>query len=133
MTEILDHLRYSRDHLWVSPVGETGRVRVGVTDFAQDSLGDVVDVTLPEPGEIVRTGIGCGDIESTKSVNDLVAPISGTIHARNDALAGDPGLLNTDPYQGGWLFEADVDPATLEDQLTGLMDADSYRDLVGAG
>lgn len=132
MTDIPDHLRYSRDHLWVAPDAGTGRVRVGVTDFAQDSLGDVVEVTLPKPGDTVQAGKECGDIESVKSVNGLVAPVSGTIRTCNEALADDPGLVNSDPYQRGWLFEADVDPATLEQQLSALMDADSYLGLVGA-
>lgn len=132
MTEVPDQLRYSRDHLWISPAGDTGRVRVGVTDFAQDSLGDVVDVTLPEPGGTVRAGTPCGDIESVKSVNELVAPISGTVRTRNEDLADDPGLVNSDPYDRGWLFEADLDPATSATQLAGLLDAGSYRDLLGA-
>ena len=107
-------------------------MRVGVTDFAQQSLGDVVQVTLPDLGETIKTGEACGDIESVKSVSDLVAPVAGTVRARNDDLAGTPELVNTDPYGQGWMFEAEVDPSTLEQQLAGLMDAGAYRRLAGA-
>ena len=86
-----------------------GRVRVGVTDFAQQSLGDVVQVTLPDLGETIKAGQACGDIESVKSVNDLVAPVAGTVRARNDDLAATPELVNTDPYGQGWMFEAEID------------------------
>ncbi|HEX5115534.1 MAG TPA: glycine cleavage system protein GcvH [Pseudonocardiaceae bacterium] len=124
MTDIPDDLRYSPDHLWVRP-GTAGVVRVGVTDFAQDSLGDVVAVTLPRPGLTVRAGEACGDIESTKSVNDLIAPAAGKVLARNDELAGRPELVNADPYGDGWLFELSAEPADL-------LDAANYRRLVGA-
>ena len=132
MPEIPADLRYSKDHLWARPGGDAGLVRVGVTDFAQQSLGDVVDVTLPEPRGTVTAGEACGDIESVKSLSDLVAPVTGTVRARNDALAGAPELVNTDPYGQGWLFEAETDPATLGQQLAALMDADAYRALAGA-
>ena len=94
-------------------------MRIGVTDFAQQSLGDVVDVTLPEPGDTVDAGEACGDIESVKSVSDLVTPITGTVRARNDDLTDAPDLVNTDPYGQGWMFEIDTDPATLDQQLVG--------------
>jgi glycine cleavage system H protein len=124
-------LRYSQDHLWARLDAEHNVVRSGVTDFAQQSLGDVVDVTLPRLGDWVKAGQACGDIESVKSVNDLVAPITGTVRTRNDALAGAPELVNSDPYGQGWMFEAEVDPATVSEQLASLMDAHAYRDLVG--
>jgi glycine cleavage system H protein len=130
MSDIPADLRYSQDHLWVRP--GAGLVRVGVTDFAQQSLGDVVEVTLPGLGETIKTGEACGDIESVKSVNDLVAPVAGTVRARNDDLTGTPDLVNTDPYGQGWMFEAEIDPSTLDRQLAGLMDADGYRRLAGA-
>jgi len=132
MTDIPADLRYSKDHLWARPGADTGLVRVGVTDFAQQSLGDVTDVTLPEPGDTVTTGEACGDVESVKSLSDLVAPVTGTSHARNDALADAPELVNTDPYGQGWMFEVETDPATLSRQLAALMDADGYRALIGA-
>jgi glycine cleavage system H protein len=132
MYDIPADLRYSQDHLWVRLGAGTGLVRVGVTDFAQQSLGDVVEVTLPGLGEAVRAGEACGDIESVKSVNDLIAPVAGTVRARNDDLASTPELVNTDPYGQGWMFEAEIDPATLDGQLAGLLDADAYRKLAGA-
>jgi glycine cleavage system H protein len=111
--------------------GAGGLVRVGVTDFAQQSLGDVVNVSPPKPGDTVTAGQACGDIESVKSVSDLIAPVTGTARTRNDDLAEAPDLVNTDPYGQGWLFEIQTDPATLGQQLEALMDADAYRGLVG--
>ena len=134
MPEIPAGLRYSKDHLWARPGegAEAGLVRVGVTEFAQQSLGDVVAVTLPRPGDAVTAGEACGDIESVKSLNDLVAPVTGTSRAGNDALADAPELVNTDPYGQGWMFEVETDPATQAQQLAALMDADGYRALTGA-
>jgi glycine cleavage system H protein len=131
MTDIPADLRYSNDHIWVRPGAGTGPVRVGVTDFAQQALGDVIDVNLPRVGETVRAGEPCGDVESTKSVNDLVAPISGTVVTRNDDLADAPERVNSDPYDQGWMFEIDADQATLGQQLAALMDATTYRHQVG--
>ena len=131
MSDIPADLRYSKDHLWARPDAGTGLVRVGVTDFAQQSLGDVVDVTLPRPGDTVTAGEACGDIESVKSLSDLVAPVTGTVRARNDNLTRTPELVNTDPYGQGWMFEVETDPATLSQQLAALMDARAYRDLAG--
>jgi len=132
MSDIPADLRYSQDHLWARREAGAGRVRVGITDFAQRSLGDVVDVTLPGPGDTVTAGQACGDIESVKSVNDLVAPVSGTVAARNDELSGSPDLVNADPYGGGWMLDIDGDPSTLDGQLAGLMDAGGYGDLAGS-
>ena len=132
MSGIPADLRYSQDHLWVRPDPGGALVRVGVTDFAQRSLGDVVQVTLPDLGETIKAGQACGDIESVKSVNDLVAPVAGTVRARNDDLAGTPEIVNTDPYGGGWMFEVEIDLSTLDQQLARLMDADAYRGLAGA-
>lgn len=131
MTDIPADLRYSKDHLWARPGDGTGTVRIGVTDFAQQSLGDVVDVALPRPGETVTAGEPCGDIESTKSANDLIAPVTGAVANGNDELAATPELVNTDPYGQGWMFEVDIDSATLGRQLAALMDAAAYRQLVG--
>ena len=118
--------------MWARSGAGTGLVRVGVTDFAQQSLGDVVDVALPKPGDTITAGETCGDIESVKSLSDLVAPVTGTVRARNDDLSGAPELVNTDPYGQGWLFEIETNPATLGQLLAALMDADAYRVLVGA-
>jgi glycine cleavage system H protein len=132
VSDIPADLRYSQDHLWVRLRAGPGLVRVGVTDFAQRSLGNVVEVTLPGLGDTVRPGEACGDIESVKSVNDLIAPVAGTVRARNDDLASTPELVNTDPYGQGWMFEAEIDPATADRQLARLLDADAYGKLAGA-
>jgi glycine cleavage system H protein len=131
MSEIPADLRYGEDHLWTCPNLGTGLVRMGVTDFAQRSLGDIVDVSLPSPGDTVRAGQSCGDIESVKTASDLIAPITGTVRSRNEALAQAPELVNTDPYGQGWMVEIETDPATLGPQLASLLDAAGYRDLVG--
>jgi glycine cleavage system H protein len=132
MTEVPADLKYSRDHLWVRVVDGTSRVRAGVTDFAQQSLGDVLDLTLPKLGDAITADEACGDIESVKSLSDLVAPVTGTVRARNDDLSGAPELVNSDPYGQGWMFEVEVDPSTLDRQLADLLDAPAYRDLTGA-
>ena len=123
-----DDLKYTAEHEWVRVPGESeGSVRVGITHFAQDALGDIVYVSLPELGEQVESGSPCGELESTKSVSDLFAPVSGEIVARNDSLDATPELVNNDPYGGGWLFElVPTDPAALD----GLMDAATYRGTV---
>lgn len=131
MSDIPADLRYSRGHLWARLDAGTGLVRTGVTDFAQQSLGDEVDVTLPRPGEIVRAGETCGDLESVKSVSDLIVPITGTVRTNNDALTRTPELVNTDPYGQGWMFEAELDPSTVSQQLASPPDARAYRDLAG--
>ena len=116
-------LRYTSDHEWVR-VGDDGVVRIGITSFAQDALGDVVYVSLPAVGDTVTPGDSCGEVESTKSVSDVYAPVSGEIVARNEALDATPELVNNDPYGGGWLFEVvPSDPS----QLDGLLDAAAYQ------
>jgi glycine cleavage system H protein len=130
MPDIPTGLAYSPDHLWARPGASL--IRVGVTDFAQESLGDVVDVTMPEVGDTVRAGEACGDIESVKSVSDLIAPVTGTVRRRNADLTGAPELVNTDPYGQGWMFDVEIDPATADQQLAVLLDPGAYRELVGA-
>jgi glycine cleavage system H protein len=116
-------LRYTAEHEWVKPAGAT--VRVGITAYAQDALGDIVYVSVPGSGAPVTAGQPCGEVESTKSVSDIFAPVSGTVTAVNDALDGTPELLNSDPYGEGWIFEVEVsDPA----QVDGLLTADQYRE-----
>lgn len=119
-----EQLRYSSDHEWVSVDGST--VRIGITDYAQDSLGDVVFVQAPDVGATVTAGAAIGEIESTKSVSDIYAPVSGTVTAVNDTLASAPELLNQDPYGDGWICEIHVDDAA---QVSGLLDAAAYSAL----
>jgi glycine cleavage system H protein len=127
--EYPDDLRYSKEHEWAR-TEQDGRVRVGITDFAQDALGDVVYVDLPEPGTQVSSGQAFGEVESTKSVSDVYAPVSGTIVERNGALEEKPELVNQQPYGDGWLVAIEAaDPAELEH----LMDAPGYREHVQAG
>lgn len=121
---IPDDLRYTAEHEWVREPGETeGSVRIGITDFAQDALGDIVYVQLPEVGLPVTAGEPVGELESTKSVSDVYAPLSGEVVARNEALDGAPELVNSDPYGAGWLFE--VVPSN-SSELDDLLDAVAY-------
>ncbi|HET6698988.1 MAG TPA: glycine cleavage system protein GcvH [Nocardioidaceae bacterium] len=123
-----DDLKYTAEHEWVRSPGESdGSVRVGITHYAQDALGDIVYVSLPEVGEQVESGGTVGELESTKSVSDVYAPLAGTVVARNDALDGTPELVNSDPYGEGWLFEVVPTDSSVLEQL---MDADAYRSSV---
>jgi len=120
-----DDVKYTSEHEWVRDPGEhDGSVRIGITHFAQDALGDIVYVSLPEVGDTVTAGSTCGELESTKSVSDVYAPVTGEVVARNDALDATPELVNNDPYSGGWLFE--VVPSDRA-ELEGLLDADAYQ------
>ncbi len=123
MSSIPEGLKYSAEHEWIAEAGQAGTVRIGITDFAQDALGDVVYVDLPEVGSEVTAGTAVGEVESTKSVSDIYAPVTGTVAAVNEDLDGEPGLVNSAPYEGGWLFEV-----TLADeaQLEALLDAEGY-------
>ncbi len=123
--DIRDGLRYSTDHEWVEVVD--GQVRVGITDYAQDALGDVVYVELPTVDQRVEAGTSFGEVESTKSVSDLFAPVSGTVTSVNTDLGDSPERLNEDPYGDGWICT--IEPDDL-DALDGLLDAAAYRDLV---
>ena len=117
-------LRYSSDHEWVRVDGDTATV--GITDYAQDALGDVVYVDLPEVGDAVTAGGSFGEVESTKSVSELYAPISGTIASVNDELGDEPEKLNSDPYGEGWICTVTIgDPS----ELDGLLDAAAYKAL----
>lgn len=126
MSEIPAELRYTAEHEWVHRTSED-TVRVGITDFAQDSLGDVVFVQLPEVGTAVTAGESFGEVESTKSVSDLYAPLSATVVAVNAELDAKPELVNSDPYGQGWLLELRAGGDTLDSGLAGLLDADAYR------
>jgi glycine cleavage system H protein len=126
---IPDDLRYSSDHEWVRVTNE-GTVRVGITDYAQNSLGDIVFVQMPEPGTEVEAGDALGEVESTKSVSDVLAPVSGTVTARNDALDSTPELINSDPYGDGWMIEIELsDTSSMDD----LLDATGYAEVIGEG
>ena len=120
-----ENLKYTSEHEWVRSPGDTeGSVRVGITDFAQDALGDIVYVSLPQVGDAVTAGDTCGELESTKSVSDIYAPITGAVVAVNSALDSTPELVNNDPYEAGWLFEVSVGDQA---QVDGLMDAAAYQ------
>jgi glycine cleavage system H protein len=111
-------LRYTDKHEWVAARQDNAPVRVGITDYAQDALGDIVYVDLPEPGTEVEAGQVLGEVESTKSASEIYAPVSGTVAARNDELKDHPELINSDPYGQGWLVEitpSGADPADLLD------------------
>lgn len=120
-----EDLKYTAEHEWVRSPGETeGAVRVGITDFAQDALGDIVYVQLPEVGQAITADQSCGELESTKSVSDIYAPVTGEVVAVNEALDATPELVNNDPYAGGWLFEVVPAEAGAVDSL---LDADAYQ------
>ena len=118
-----EDLRYTTDHEWVRDQGD-GVVRIGITAYAQDALGDVVYVSLPTVGDTVAVGDSVGEVESTKSVSDIYAPVAGEVTAVNEALDATPELLNSDSYGEGWMYEVRVeDPAVLE----GLLDSAGYQ------
>ena len=113
-----DDRRFTREHEWVLPL-DNGNLRVGITDFAQDALGDVVFVALPEVGAAASAGDAIGEVESTKSVSEIYAPVAGTVVARNDAVETAPETVNADPYEGGWLFVIEpTDPEAADDLLS---------------
>jgi glycine cleavage system H protein len=118
-------LRYSREHEWVRVNGSIARI--GITDFAQDSLGDVVFVQLPDVGLEIVAGASASEIESTKSVSDVYVPVSGAVHAVNDALTDTPELVNSDPYGDGWILEVVLSDSS---EVDGLLDAEAYRAFV---
>ncbi|MGZ4452799.1 MAG: glycine cleavage system protein GcvH [Nocardioides sp.] len=118
-------LKYTSEHEWVRSPGEhAGSVRVGITHFAQEALGDIVYAQLPDVGAVVTAGGACGELESHKSVSDVYAPVSGEVVAVNNGLDATPGLANDDPYGSGWLFE--IVPSS-PDELDGLLDAAAYE------
>jgi glycine cleavage system H protein len=123
-----DDLKYTAEHEWVRNPG-AGPVRVGITDYAQDALGDIVYVQLPEVGESVTAGSAVGELESTKSVSDVYSPLTGEVVGRNEALDAAPELVNTDPYGEGWLFEVAVTEGA---PTSDLLEASAYEKLVTA-
>jgi|SRR5690554_507984 glycine cleavage system H protein len=125
---IPEQLRYTAEHEWVASA-ESGRVRVGITHYAQDALGDIVFLQLPEVGAQVSAGDPIGEVESTKSVSEIYAPLSGSVTAVNQEAADSPEVINSDPYGQGWLFELELEDASA---LEGLLDATGYRKLTDA-
>ncbi len=119
---IPDELRYSKDHEWIRLSGSIARV--GITDYAQDALGDVVFVQLPESGKEVLAGQSCSEVESTKSVSDIYVPVSGLISNVNTQLSDSPNLINSDPYGDGWLMEIEVSDLS---SVADLLDAAAYK------
>lgn len=127
MSDIPPELHYTAEHEWVRRSGDD-TVRVGITDFAQSALGDVVFVQLPDVGADLTAGESFGEVESTKSVSDLYAPLSGKVSAVNTDLEGSPQLVNSDPYGAGWLLDVQVsDVAAAESAISSLLDAEAYR------
>jgi glycine cleavage system H protein len=127
---IPEDLRYTDAHEWVRDQGD-GVVRIGITDHAQSQLGDVVFVQLPAVGDSITAGTAVGEVESTKSVSDIYAPVSGTVAAVNDALEANPELINSGPYEAGWMIDvqlADAAAGVPDD----LLDAAAYRELTGS-
>lgn len=119
-----EDLQYTAEHEWVRVTD--GKARVGITSYAQDALGDIVYVTLPDDGAALTAGQTCGEVESTKSVSDIYAPVSGSVVGRNDALDSNPELVNTDPYGEGWMFEV-----ALDGEPQGLLSASEYQAQLG--
>lgn len=127
MTRFPEDLKYSEEHEWVR-AGNGSTVRIGITDYAAEALGDIVYVSLPTVGEEVAAGDSCGELESTKSVSDVFSPVAGVVTAVNDVLADSPETVNGDPYGDGWLYEVEM---SAESDVDDLMDSDAYAELVG--
>jgi len=127
MTDYPENLKYTAEHEWVRS-GNESVVRVGITEYAAEQLGDIVFASLPTVGEAVSAGDACGELESTKSVSDIFSPVAGVISAVNTTLDGNPETVNADPYGDGWLFEVELDEGA---DLDDLLDADAYADEVG--
>ena len=126
MSQIPADLEYTKEHEWVAQAATAGVIRMGITDFAQGALGDIVYVQMPKVGETVTADKVCGEVESTKSVSEIFAPVSGTVVAVNDALANNPELVNSDPYGAGWLAEISVSGAPAS-----LLTAAQYGEITG--
>jgi glycine cleavage system H protein len=125
MSSVPEDLRYTQEHEWIA--SSTGVTKVGITDFAQEALGDIVYVQLPTVGSKVSAGAVCGEVESTKSVSEIYAPVSGSVTSINENLSGKPELINSDPYESGWLFEVEIDGTP-----TGLLSPAEYRVATGS-
>ncbi|CAN2199436.1 GcvH Glycine cleavage system H protein (lipoate-binding) [Candidatus Nanopelagicaceae bacterium] len=121
MSNIPSDLRYTKEHEWVAPSGAAFTFRMGITDYAQGALGDIVYVQMPKVGEVVVADSVCGEVESTKSVSEIFAPVSGTVVAINESLSQNPEVINSDPYGAGWLVEIEV-----ANEPSGLLSASEY-------
>lgn len=130
MSNIPEDLNYTAEHEWVRVINES-TIRFGITDYAQDALGDIVFVSLPNVGDQLTAGATCGEVESTKSVSDIYAPVSGEVIARNDAIETSPDTLNADPYNNGWIVELKVssDASAL---VATLLDAAAYQEITSS-
>jgi len=126
MSQIPAELHYTKEHEWVAPTATTLRVRIGITDYAQAALGDIVYVQMPKVGDEVKADSVCGEIESTKSVSEIFAPVSGKVVAINESLDATPELVNSDPYGAGWLAEIGV-----VGEQQGLLTAAEYGAITG--
>jgi glycine cleavage system H protein len=126
MSQIPAELQYTKEHEWVAPTSTAGTIRMGITDFAQGALGDIVYVQMPKVGEAVIADKVCGEVESTKSVSEIFSPVTGTVVAINDALTTAPELVNSDPYGAGWLAEISV-----SGEPSGLLSAAQYGEITG--
>jgi len=126
MSNIPSQLRYTKEHEWVEQTSD-GKFRVGITDFAQAALGDIVYIQLPKVGENIAQGKVCGEVESTKSVSEIYAPLTGKIVSVNSELDGAPEILNSDPYGAGWIIEVEVSESS---QLDSLLSPTDYRALI---
>jgi glycine cleavage system H protein len=131
MTNTPEDLLYTKEHSWVRANEDGTIVRVGISDFAQESLGDIVAIYLPKQGAKVRASEACGEVESTKSDNDLVSPVAGTITNRNDEMEDKPEVVNQDPYGDGWLWEVTLDSPPFDPAQSQLMSAADYKTLTG--
>ena len=130
MSNIPADLNYTAEHEWVQVIDES-TIRFGITDYAQDALGDIVFVSLPNVGDSLTAGSTCGEIESTKSVSDIYAPVSGEVIARNEAVETAPDTLNSDPYKNGWIVDVRVSGNAAE-LAAGLLDAAGYQALTSS-
>ena len=130
MSKIPADLNYTAEHEWVRVINES-TIRFGITDYAQDALGDIVFVSLPNVGDQLTAGATCGEVESTKSVSDIYAPVSGEVIARNDAIETSPDTLNADPYNNGWIVELKVS-SDANALVATLLDAAAYQEITSS-
>lgn len=126
MSSIPENLRYTKEHEWIAATGESQVFRIGITDYAQGALGDIVYIQMPKIGESVVADKVCGEVESTKSVSEIYAPVTGKIISINDALNKNPELINTDAYGDGWIAEIEIADISVIEKL---LSADDYRTL----
>lgn len=126
MSSVPENVKYTKEHEWISESG-SNRFKVGITDYAQSALGDIVYIQLPKMGQTLQQGSVCGEVESTKSVSEIYAPLSGTVVTRNTALDAAPETMNKDPYGEGWIFEVEI---TDQAQLSSLLDPSAYQALI---